>query len=426
MDFKVKKLAKSEVELTVTVSKEEMDKFEKKACDVLSQDVKVKGFRPGHVPPHILEQHIEKKYITAHAQELAIQGTYVEAVLKEKLQVASRPKIDIQKEKEGELFTYTATVATVPEVEVKDYKSIKIKKKEVKIGGKEVNEVIENMQKESKSFKDVDRAGKNGDRVEASFEGFDDDGKTVEGTKSENHPIVLGDKTMIPGFEEALVGLKKGEKKDFDIIFPKDYFKKEYQSKKVKFKIEMTAVQEPVEAKLDEEFVKKVTGKEMKVEEFKKEVKDMLASRDEQKVKQESENEYVDALVKKMKVELPDSLIDEETEMIIHDIKHDVEGKGQKFDDILKAQKTTIDELKKKYRPEAEKRVKGRLALQYVIKEERIEIKDEDIKAEVDKIKAHYPAEQHDKIVQDFEKGELGQQVRSRLTLRKLFEKVLG
>lgn len=423
MDFEVKKLEKSQVEIKITVAEERMKEFEKAASAEISENVKIKGFRPGKVPQDILEKHIGKDQIYARAQELAIQKTYAEVVVKEKIQVISRPTVKIDNDSP---LKYTATVAVLPEVEVKDYKSIKVKKDEAKVDPKDVDGVLEDVKKRGTTYEEVDRESKSGDRIEIDFAGKDDKGKALEGTESKNHPLILGSKTMIPGFEEALEGLKKGDKKSFDITFPKDYHKKDFQNKKVTFDALVHMVQEPKEPELNEEFIEKLTGKKQSVEDLKKEIEKGLKEQKEQEVKTKQENEYIEELLKKTKVDVPQALIDEEVEFILQDMMQEIAMKGLEFDKFLEKSNTTEEELRKKYVPEAEKRLKIRFALQHVIKEEGINVSDEDIKEELEKIKAQYPKEQHNKIEEDFKKSEVQAQIANRLTLRKLFGKVLA
>ena len=398
-----------------------MAKHRKTACDNLSRDVKVKGFRPGHVPANVLEEHIGEKTVRLHTQELAIQKSYVDAVVKENLQVVARPRIKVNTEKP---FNYTATVAIMPEVEVKDYKSIKVKKEEAKVDKKDIEKVVDDMKKHSTTYKDVDRKAKKTDRAELNFEGFEK-GKAVEGTKSTNHPVVLGEGSLIPGFEDNVIGMKVGEKKDFDITFPKDYGKKEFQNKKVTFKIELMRLEEATIPELDETLIEKVTGKKQTVEEFKKMIEENIKAKKEQESKQKQENDYIEKLLKKVKVEIPNSLMEEEVHFIIEDMKKNIESKGMEFDKFLEQSKTSHEDLQKKYKGEAERRIKIRLALQHIIKEEKIEISDAELKKELETIKGIYPEAEKKKIEEEFEKGDLKAQLRNRLALEALFAKVL-
>lgn len=423
MEYKIKKLEKSQVEIKVTVSEEIMEEAQKKAADEISKDVKVKGFRPGHVPPEVLEKHVDKKYIDAHAQEMAIQKSYAEIVVKEKIQVVSRPKVKIESE---DPLTYTATVAVLPEVEVKDYKSIKVDKKEAKVTDKDIQEVLDDLKKHGTKYTDVDRAAKEGDRVEVDFEGFDEDGKAVEGTKSANHPVILGGESLIPGFEDELIGLKKDEKKEFDITFPKDYGKKDFQGKKLKFKVEIKRVEEAEEAEVNDALIEQVTGKKQTLEDFKKDIEKNVIARKEEEEKKRQENEYIEKLMKATKVEIPESLIEEEAHYILHDMKQDISQKGLNWEDFLKQSKIKEEDLMKKYAPEAERRIKVRLALRHVIEAEKLDATEKELNAELEKVKNFYPPAEQEKIMEQYNSGELKAQLTNKITLNKLFDKVLA
>lgn len=422
MEYTIKKLPKSEFEIKVVITKEDLEKHYQKACEDVSKEVTIKGFRPGHIPKEVLERHVGSKHIEEHAKDLAMQRTYAEIVTKENLQVISRPHVKIEKE---DPFTYIAVVATLPTVEIKDHKSIKIAKKEPKVTEKDIEEVLKDLQKYSTIYKDVDRAAKKGDRVEVDFEGFDENGKEVQNVKSKNHPVIIGENALIPGFEDQLIGLKKDEKKEFDITFPKDYGKKDFQNKKLKFKVEIKRVEEAILPELNEEFAEKVTGKKQSIEEFKKEIEKNLHAKKTKETKQERENAYIEELLKKTKAEIPDSLIHEEAHYILHEMREEIAEKGIEFEKFLAQAKTTEEELIKRYTPEAEKRIKIRLALQHIIKEEKIEVTEAEMSEELENIKSHYPQKDHAKIDRDYEHGELKSQLKSRLTLRKLFAKVL-
>ncbi|MFA6991945.1 MAG: trigger factor [Candidatus Gracilibacteria bacterium] len=423
MDYKIKKLPKSEVELEITLSAEDLKKHEAKACEEISKDIKVPGFRPGHIPPEIVRQNIGEKYIIARTQELAIQRAYADVALKEKINVVSRPKVKILKD---DPFTFTATVAVMPEIEVPGYKSIKIKAKEVKVTEKDVEEALNDLKKYTTTYKEVDREAKKGDRAEIDFEGTGEDGKPDPNTASKNHPVVLGENTLIPGFEEQVIGLKKGQTKEFEITFPKDYHNEKYRNKKMKFKVEVKMVEEPVAPEVNEEFVEKMTGKKMSVNEFKNELEKNILHRKQDEAKHARENEYIEELIKKAKIELPEALIEEEIDHIIEDVKDDMGTKGMEFSKFLEKAKISEEELRKKYRAEAEKRLRIRMSLQYVIKEENIVVSDEKMKEEFEHVKSFYPEKDHKKIEEDFKKGMLHAQIEGRLIIRELFEKVLA
>jgi trigger factor len=423
MNYEIKNLPKSTVEVTVKLAEDAMKKHMKRASDEISKNVKIKGFRPGHVPPHVLEQHVDKKMIVQRAQEFAIQQSYSEIVVKEKIQVAARPRIKIEKD---EPLEFTATVAVVPEVEIKDYKSIKVKKKEAKVEKSDLKQIEEDLKKYGSTYKDVDRAAKKGDRAEVDFEGFDEEGKAVANTASKNHPVVLGEESLIPGFEKEIIGMKKDEEKEFKITFPKDYTKEDFQNKKMKFKVKLNRLEEATEPEMNDALIEKVIGKKQTFAEFMKEAETNILARKQTEAKQKCESEYVEALVKKMKIEISDDLIEQEAYQILHDMKEDIEKRGQKWADFIEKAKTNNEDLLKKYSGEAERRIKVRLALQYVIKEEGVKVDEKDMKAELDKIKGMYPDTEADKVQKDFDDGPLKNQIANRLSLQRLFDKVLS
>ncbi len=423
MKYELKKLPKSEVELIVEVSEEAMKPFMKRAADEISKNVKVKGFRPGHVPAHVLEQYVEPQYILHRAQEFAMQQFYSEIVVKEKIDIVSRPKVKVDSD---EPFKFTATVPVMPEVEIKDHASIKIKKEEVKVSKDDIEKVVEDLKKYGTSYKDVEREAKLKDRAEIDFEGFDKDGKTVPNTKSQNHPVILGEGSLIPGFEEEIEGMKVGETKEFDIKFPKDYGKEDFQGKKLKFKVTLQRLEAPTIPEFDDALIEKMTGRKQTVEEFKKETEKNILARKEQEALQKRENEYVEALLKKIKVEISDLLIEQEAYAILQDVKADLERRKQEWGEFLEKAGTTEADLVGKYKKEAERRLKVRLALQYVIKEEKIEVSEKDLKDELEKMKSMYPDAEAEKIEKEFNEGGLRNQIANRLSLSKLFDKVLS
>lgn len=423
MDYSIKKLPKSTVEITVTVPPEKMEAHKKKAFSELSQEIEIKGFRKGHVPPNVLEENIDKRYLEARTHELAIQRSYADAVIAEKLDVVARPKIKIEKD---DPLTYVATVAVMPTMEIKDYKSIKVKKEEVKVTDKDIQEVVDDLIKYSTNFQETSAPIQKGYRAEIDFEGFDEKDQPIEKTQSKNHPLIVGEGTLIPGFEEHLIGLKKGDKKEFPITFPKDYGKKDFQSKEVKFKVEVKMVEEPSKPEFNEALIEKMTGKKQTIEEFKKDVEENIKARRTEEAKQKQEGEYIEKLLKEAKVELPDALIEEEAQYILQDVKEEIQGKGMEFGKFLEQAKTTEEQLIEKYKSEAERRLKIRMALQHIVKAEDIKVSDEELKTEFEALKTMYPETEHKKIESEFKNGNLVNQLVSRLMLKKLFDKVLA
>ncbi len=436
MKYEVKELAKSTVKITIEVPVEELKKHKEKAAKDISKDVKIDGFRSGKVPLDVLEKHVDKKHIIAHALEIATQYSYAEAVTKGKLKVISRPKINFTSDttKEDEPLKFEAEVAVLPEVKVKDYKSIKIPKEEVKVTEKEIGEVVEDLKKHFKEWKDVEREVQKGDRVETDFEGFeppkkgdkDKELKAIPNTASKNHPIMVGENIMVPGFEDALIGMKKDEKKEFEVTFPKEYHNKDFQGKKVLFKAEVKRIEAGEDQDLNEALVEKVTGQKMSVEDFKKDIEKNVKAQKEQKAVQGRETKYLEEILKRAEVEVPEPMVEEELDYIVQDMQQDLMQKGMTLEKFLEQTKMKMEDLRKKYKEEAERRIKTRLALTHIIDAEKVEVTDKELEDEITKMVGFYPEEQREKMREEMTKGDEKFKLKNRILLKKFFDKVLG
>ena len=436
MKYQVKQLPKSTVKITIEVPVEELKKHKEKAAEDISKDVKIDGFRSGKVPLDVLEKHVDKKHIIAHALEIATQYSYAEAVTKGKLKVISRPKINFTSDttKEDEPLKFEAEVAVLPEVKVKDYKSIKIPKEEVKVTEKEIGEVVEDLKKHFKEWKDVEREVQKGDRVETDFEGFeppkkgdkDKELKAIPNTASKNHPIMVGENIMVPGFEDALIGMKKDEKKEFEVTFPKEYHNKDFQGKKVLFKAEVKRIEAGEDQDLNEALVEKVTGQKMSVEDFKKDIEKNVKAQKEQKAVQGRETKYLEEILKRAEVEVPEPMVEEELDYIVQDMQQDLMQKGMTLEKFLEQTKMKMEDLRKKYKEEAERRIKTRLALTHIIDAEKVEVTDKELEDEITKMVGFYPEEQREKMREEMTKGDEKFKLKNRILLKKFFDKVLG
>lgn len=408
MKVDIKKLPKSEIELTITVPYSIYAKWEKKALGDLGKQMKVSGFRPGNIPEDVVRKTAGEEAVKAATLDYILPQTYSEAVKDNDLQVVAQPKVDIKSpaEKEGDEFVYVATVAVMPEIKVGNYKKIKIARKPVKVDSKQVDETIKMIMERYAEWSDVDRKAKEEDRVEIDFEGFEENGKVIPNTASKNHPVILGSKTMVPGFEDAVIGMSKGEEKEFEVTFPKDYHAQMMRGKKVKFKLTLGRLEEKKEQKLDENMAEKITGKKQSADEFKKQVEDDLKREIETRNQQEHDNAVVAEIIKITKAELPEAIIDQELNMMLEDQKKKIEQQGLTWEQYLQHIKKTEDNFRKDHRKSAEERILARLGIQHIIKAEKFEVTDAEVKDKITKIVSRYPAEQRQMAQEHFEKDE--------------------
>lgn len=371
-------LEKSKVKLTVSLPPEMMVGYFKKIYDKLASTVEVKGFRRGKAPKNLTIMQIGENRIVSEIVDMALQETYPKALAQEKLIPIASPKIELKKMADltGEApeLEYTAEIELLPEVEVGNYKKIRIKNKKSKNTSykDEIDQVLSHLQRQHATFKDIDRPAKNGDRVEMDFEGKER-GVMLENLSSKNYPVILGSKVLLPNFEKEILGMKKGEEKKFKANVEPD---KKKPAKNIDFTVKVNNVQEVTLPKLDDAFAKKFEKKT--IQDLTKAIEEDIIKQKDIKAKQDEEGELIEELLKISKVEVPESLIDQESNRMIEKLKEQTNMSGMTFVKYLEALKKTEEELKKDLRPQAEKTVKTGLVLGEIGKLEKIDLSKED------------------------------------------------
>ena len=222
MKTTVKNLSDTKVELTISVSKEELQAAEQVALVKLSKDVKVPGFRKGNVPASVAAKHVDPNALNQQTLEDALSKAVAESFTNENIQALERPAVEIKKFVPGSELEFTAEAEILPKVTLGDYKKLKASKAKVTVADKEIDEVIDRMRSGFAEKKDVTRTAKNGDEATIDFVGKKD-GVAFEGGTGNDYPLTLGSNSFIPGFEEGIIGKKPGETFDIDLTFPKDY-----------------------------------------------------------------------------------------------------------------------------------------------------------------------------------------------------------
>jgi trigger factor len=423
MNINIEKLPKSEVKITIEINEEQQKQYMIKAAEEISKMVKVPGFRPGHVPLDVLKKHVREGAIEAHMIDMALPSTYAEAVKKENLQVITRPKITILQDVP---LKYEATVGIYPEVKISGYDTIKVKKEEADVKETDVEEVLTDIQKRHAKYEEVDRESKKGDRIEIDFEGFDEAGAPLENAVSKNHPIVLGDGNMVGGFEDELIGLKKDDKKEFTVTFPKDYFHKPFQNKKVLFKVNVHKVDEISLPEFTPEFIKQIVGEEKTFEEVKANIKENIALDRKHAVKVKMEDEYLGKVAELVEVDIPAALLEEEIDGMMEEFKNELENRGVSLKQYLENTKKEIKDLRDQRKQEAEKRLKLRFALHKIFEQENLEATEEELKHEMEHMKELYPANEQQKVEDEFKTGGyLRSRLENKIKMDKLFARYL-
>lgn len=376
MQTSVKKLPKAEVEVIVELIPEEFEADIEKAAAEISKSVKISGFRSGKVPFDVLSQHVGKDMILGYALDYAIPRILTDIIKKEDIALISKPKVEVIS---TEPVKFKAIAPVYPEVKVDGYKKVNVKKNEIKVAEKDIEETMQTLKKRFVDWKEVEGPVKEGFKVEIDFEGCDEGGVKLEGTESKNHPLIVGDNMMVSGFEDNLIDMKKSEEKDFSVVFPKDYHNKSFQGKKVKFHVKINRAEQPVYPEINEDFIEKITGKKTSVEEFKKDVEKDLFEYKKTEEKKRCENELLEKFLKITDVSFSDILLDEEVDFMLRELKSDMSQKGLKFEDYLKYIKKTEEELREELQKEAVKRITLRFGLHKIIEEEGIKVEEKEI-----------------------------------------------
>ena len=401
MNSKVEKTENAnEVKLEITI---EAEKFENAIKKVYFQNAKyfnIPGFRKGKAPQNIVEKYYGKEIFYEDAFNDVVPGEYEQAIKDNHIDAVSRPQIDIVTMEKGQDLVFTAIVSTKPEVKLNKYKGIEIEKIEYNVKDEDIESELADMQDKNARLVTVDdRPAENGDTAKIDFEGFVD-GVPFDGGKGENYDLVLGSGSFIPGFEDQVVGMKLDEDKDVKVTFPAEYFSKDLAGKDATFKVKLHELKKKELPKLDDEFAKDVSEFNT-LKELKDSIKERLEKQNKDREKYEKQDAVVKVLVENIKVDIPAGMIETETENMIRDMEQRMSYQGLKMEQYLKMMNKTEEEFKKEYEPQAIEAIKSRLALEAVIKAEKIEATDADIKEKLEEM-----AKSYGRDVKDLEENE--------------------
>ena len=390
----------NEVKFEITVEAEKFDEAIKKVYFKSAKYFNIPGFRKGKAPMQIVEKYYGKEIFYEDAFNEVAQDALEEAVAENKVEVVSRPEVDIKQIEKGKDLIFTVVMQTKPEAELGKYKGIEIPKIEYNVSDEDINHELGHMQEHNSRLISVDdRAVEKGDIATIDFEGFVDD-KAFEGGKAENYDIELGSKTFIPGFEDQIVGMKIDEEKDVNVKFPDEYFSKELAGKDATFKVKLHEIKKKELPKLDDEFAKDVSEFDT-LDELKEDIKAKLEKQNADKEKYETEEAVVKALCENVKVDIPSGMVETEVDRMLNDFKQRLSYQGLKLDQYLKMLGKTEDEMRKEYEPQAIEGIKSRLAIEAVIKAEKIEATDKEIEDKMKEMAKNYGKEDDEEFLKN-------------------------
>ena len=390
MNCKVEKTEKAnEVKLEITIEAEKFDNAMKKVYFQNAKYFNIPGFRKGKAPMNIVEKYYGAQIFYEDAFNEVATEAYDEALEANKIDAVSRPVVDIKQMEKGKDVIFTAVVQTKPEVELGKYKGIEIPKVEYKVEEKDIEHELGHMQEHNSRLITVDdRALENGDIATIDFEGFVD-GVAFDGGKAEGHELEIGSGSFIPGFEDQLVGMKIDEEREIKVTFPKEYFSKDLAGKEAMFKVKLHEIKRKELPELDDEFAKDVSEFDT-LAELKASIKEKIEKNNEQRQKYETEDLAIKAVCEDVKVDIPSGMVEFEVENMMKDFEQRLSYQRLNLDQYLKMIGKTEEEMKKEYEPQAIEAINSRLVLEAIIKAEKIEASEDEIKAKMEEMAKNY------------------------------------
>jgi len=410
---------KNRHEFTIKIEGENWEKALDKAFVKRNKNAKIDGFRPGKAPKDVFIKHYGKESLYFDAADSLVSEAYKGVLERENVIPVVEPKIDVKSiDETGVEFVFT--IITKPEVEIKKYKGLNVKKEDVKVTKEEIEHEISHLLERYTELVTKDGKVENGNVAVIDFEGFKD-GVAFEGGKGENYSLEIGSNTFIPGFEEQLIGMEVNEEKEINVTFPEDYGSKELAGSPAVFKVKVNEIKEKQVRELDEEFFEDLgmEGVDSR-ESLEKELEKHLRDRKEM----DAENKYVDDLLDKIasntKVDIPEEMVDEEIHRLIHRFEEQLRMQGVSLELYYEFTKTTHEDLHQQFEKEAYKNTLYRLILEELVKLENIEITKEEGEEEASKLAEKYNMKKED-LLKEF--GGLDM-IMYDLEIRRVFDKL--
>ena len=390
----------NEVKFEITVEAAKFEDAMKKVYFKSAKYFNIPGFRKGKAPMQIVEKYYGPEIFYEDAFNEVAQEALEEAVEENKLDVVSRPEVDVKQMEKGKDLIFTVVMQTKPEAEVSKYKGIEIKKVEYNVTDEDIEHELHHMQEHNSRLISVeDRAVESGDTTTIDFEGSVD-GVPFEGGKAENYDLEIGSNTFIPGFEDQIIGMKIDEEKDVKVKFPEEYFSKELAGKDAVFKVKLHEIKKKELPELDDEFAKDVSEFDT-LKELKADIKAKKEKQNEEKAKYETQDAVIKALCEKTKVEIPSGMVEMEVENMLKDFEQRLAYQGLNLAQYFKMMGKTEEEVKKEYEPQAIEGIKSRLALEAVIKAEKIEATDKEVEDKMKEMAKNYGKENDEEFLKN-------------------------
>ena len=392
MSVQVENLEKNMAKLTIEASAEDFEKAVQAAYQKNKNKITIPGFRKGKAPRVMIEKMYGAGIFYEDAANALIQSEYPKAADECGLEIVSQPEIDVVQIEKGKPFIFTAEVAVKPEVTLGDYKGVEVEVTKAEVTEEEIAGELKKEQENNSRTIDVDdRAVENGDMITLDFEGFVD-GEAFEGGKGTDYPLTIGSNSFIPGFEEQLIGAEIDKETEVNVTFPEDYQAEELAGKAAVFKCTVHAIKAKELPELDDEFASEVSECET-MDDYRAEVKTKIKERKEREGKQKKEDQAVEQAVANAEMDLPKPMIDLQTKQMADDFARRIAQQGLTVEQYFQFTGLSEEKMMEEMEPQAEKRIRTRLVLEAIVKAENIEVTDERLDEELQKMADAYQME---------------------------------
>ena len=384
MSVQVEKLEKNMAKLTIEVEAEKFVAETVKVYNKNKNQISVQGFRKGKAPQALIEKLYGAGIFYEEAADALIQQVYGDAVKESGLDIVSYPSIELVQVEKGKPFIFTAEVAVRPEVELGQYMGVEIEKVETEVTEEELEAEIKRLQDQNSREITVERPAENGDTVVIDYVGSVD-GVEFEGGKGENYSLVLGSNSFIPGFEEQLVGAAADSDVDVNVTFPEEYHAEELAGKAALFKVKVHEVKTKEYPEVDDEFAQDISDFDT-LAEFKEDLMKRLAERKAETANAEKQQKVMDVVVGSAKMDIPDAMVQKSVDDMMNQYAQQLSSQGLSMDVYFKYTGMTPVQLAEQFKPQALANIKNRLVLDAIVAAENIEVTEEDIDKEVNRM----------------------------------------
>jgi trigger factor len=390
MSAKFEKLEGNQGVLTVEVDAETVSTSLDSAFKKVVKQINVPGFRKGKMPRPLFEKRFGIESLYQDAIDIMLPEAYTSAVEETGIEPVDRPEIDVEQIEKGKAFIFTAKVTLKPEVKLGEYKGLEVEAFDTNVTDEDVeNEIKALQEKQAELVVKEEGKAENGDTVIMDFEGFVND-EAFEGGKAENYSLELGSGQFIPGFEEELVGLATGDSKDVNVSFPEEYHAAELAGKPAVFKVTVHEIKGKVLPELDDEFAKDVDDEVETLDALKEKIKSRLEHDKKHEEEHYLQNTVVEKATANAEVDIPAVLIDNEVDRMLQEFEQRLQMQGMNLELYFQFSGQNEEALRGQMKDEAEQRVRGNLTLEAIVKAENIEVTDEEVNAELQKMADTY------------------------------------